>query len=136
MKKRRLAAVSLVVALGLLTMLSGIATASRPHHKPAPNAAFRTMDGPIKYATIQGKEYAEWQCTLGGTVVAAGITFVGLSPVSAIAGILGGGSFTAGCEMGYSKSHPRYMSGVPRSDSCWEVYPHGKLKRKVTECLA
>jgi hypothetical protein len=136
MKKMRLAAVSLVVALGLLTMLSGTSAASRLHQKPTPTTSLRTMNGGIKYAMIQGKEYAEWQCTLGGTVVAAGITFVGLSPVSAIAGILGGGSFTAGCEMGYSKSHPAYMSGVPRSNSCWEVYPYGKLKRKVTECLA
>jgi hypothetical protein len=81
----------------------------RAHHQPPRAHAARGkgkwytawVHVPTKVVRASGRYYAQWECTLGGTVVAAGITFVGLEAPWAIAGILAGGSFTAGCEVGY-----------------------------------
>lgn len=92
---------------------------------------------PTKIARASGRYYAEWECTLGGTVVAAGITFVGLTAPWAIAGILAGGSFTAGCEMGYPHKSYYFSGGVPWSTHtpCWVVFPRGNFKHRYTECF-
>lgn len=74
------------------------------------------------------KYYAQWECDLAGSFVAAGITYVGMSPPSAVAGILAGGFVTAGCEIIWPDIHSEFTVGVPWSTYtlCWMVFPKGQ----------
>ncbi len=87
-------------------------------------------------ACIAGSGHG-WVCTLGGAVVAAGVTVL----TAGITGIIAGGAFTAGCE--FSQSHnPTYDSGLPTSghSGCWNVWTQSKRTHQFThrseECYA
>lgn len=63
-------------------------------------------------APVASAASSEWVCTLGGTVVGAGVGVV----TAGVTGILAGGAFTAGCELG-SSSNKTYVSGLPNHPS-------------------
>ena len=54
----------------------------------------------------------EWVCTLAGAVVGAGVGAI----TAGVTGILAGGAFTAGCELGAS-SNRNYIAGLPHQSS-------------------
>jgi RHS repeat-associated protein len=73
----------------------------------------------------------EWVCTLTGAVVAAGVTAV----TAGITGILAGGAWTAGCELG--KSHdPKLVSGSSelssQGEKCFYVFTKSRLTHRRT----
>jgi hypothetical protein len=76
----------------------------------------------------------DWICTLGGTLVAAGVG----AATAGITGVLAGGGFTAGCMVGEPSSGQATMiSGLPRvHNGCWWVFPRGNRKKKFEECVA
>lgn len=109
--------------------LSGVAQAANPivAWQQAPSYVAQAGDG---------RYYAHWECDVAGTVVAAGIFWVWLTPPSAVAGALAGASFTAGCHVA-RPDVAIYMSGVPYevSNACFYVYPHGNRSQRFTRCI-
>lgn len=92
-------------------------------------------------ATVQrwaynGRLYAHWECDVAGTVVAAGIFWVWLTPPSAVVGALAGAAFTAGCHVG-APDVSYYMNGVPyeASNTCFMVYPYGHYYQRRINCI-
>lgn len=122
-------------ALAALTLMGGVAAGPLASIAQADYSAQWISHG-ARIAQINGKKYAEWQCTLGGTVLAAGIFWVWLTPVAAIGATLAGGSFTAGCEFAGSQ-RPTYYSGVPveTRNICWIDYPRGVYSRRFLSCI-
>jgi len=97
------------------------------------------MPSPERVALVSSPEPAEaassdWVCTLGGTLVAAGVG----AATAGVTGILAGGAFTAGCQVGAADAAGAEMiSGLPKmSNGCWWVFPHGNKAKKFKECVA
>jgi hypothetical protein len=91
----------------------------------------------IAFRQVDRSYYAQWECTLGGGVVGAGIFWVGLTTPFAIGAIIGGSAFTAGCEVGAPhRPDLYYMNGVPweHNNLCWMVFPHHDYTRRFLEC--
>lgn len=74
-----------------------------------------------------------WVCTLSGALVAAG---VGIA-TAGVTGILAGGGWTAGCELGANHRHPYITVGLPNNGSCWYVFRRRRhhRTRRIEECV-
>jgi hypothetical protein len=125
----------IIAGLAVIAALAIPATATASYAVAWENAGakvYYAAAGPPGY----GKEYAHWQCDVGGTTVAAAIWWVWLSPVSTAIGALAGIAFTVGCHVG-APDQATYMVGVPyeRTLSCFRVYPHGSYAKRYTNCI-
>ena|SRR5947209_3951583 len=79
--------------------------------------------------------YAQWQCDVGGTVVASGAWWIWMTPAATALGVLAGVSFTVGCHM--ARPQATYQVGVPYVMSeCAIIYPHGNRRRRFEVCAA
>ena len=112
--------------------------AGNPFAKPKAHAASYLVaweQVPAQITYYAGRYYAQWQCDVGGTIVAAAAWWIWLSPGATALGMLAGISWTVGCHMGYDDSH-YYQSGVPFvTQPCIIVYPHGSYARRFEECI-
>jgi hypothetical protein len=129
---RQLTAVVAVAAMLTPTLIvGGTAIASTRHrHRPAPKARVASP--------------GDWECTLVGGIVAAGVGASIINPgLAAITGTLALSGFTAGCMVG-ANHNPALVSGLPRNGSCWYVFQHHwgvphrhrAYTRRVMECWA
>src|SRR6201986_1520239 len=112
---------------GIIAVATIIAALAVPSVAAASYAVAWAREGAVvkKYAG-DSRYYAHWECDVGGTVVAAGIFWVWLTPPTAVVGAIAGAAFSAGCHLG-APDRPTYMVGVPyeRTSTCWRVYPRG-----------
>jgi hypothetical protein len=84
-----------------------------------------------------GHYYAQWQCDVGGTIVASGAWWIWMSPGATALGMLAGLSFTVGCHIGAPDAPSYYMNGVPYvTQPCVIVYPQGSYRRRFEVCQA
>lgn len=99
--------------------------------------AWEQQGASVQKWAYNNRYYAHWECDVGGTVVAAGIFWVWLTPPSAVVGAIAGAAFSTGCHVG-APDKPGYMVGVPYMSSgpCWIIYPQGNWNRRFEECMA
>lgn len=89
----------------------------------------------------RGRYYADWQCDVGGTIVAGAAWWIWMSPPATALGMVAGVAFTVGCHLGADYNHAvkgGYYSDEPHEmySDCMEVFPHGNKARRYKVCEA